>query len=109
MPNSIQLYNFTLITGSAPATGQSIIWDHTLNNSIFYGMSGLSANSTATLYIDVADPLGNFGYTLDSISLSGSGLQTNIATFSTPLTQVRGIISGCSGVSNCWIYGDSSY
>ena len=107
---SIQAYSYTLVTGNAPfSTGALINVHSTLYNTVYYRFSGAAAGSTATLCIGATDNIGNSGYIVDSFGFSGAGVQTNIATYITPVVNgIYGVISGLNG-GVCGIYLDTAY
>lgn len=103
----------SLITGgsltSSAFTGNPILSSTTINNTIYYRFSGNNANSNATFGVEARDPIGNWGYILDTVSLTGNGLNAQISTFSTPVSNgIRGFIPYISGGSG-YCYLDSSY
>lgn len=96
--------SFTLITGATAITGQ-IFDPQSTNYTIFYSFSGLTSNSSVTFNLEARDPLGNVGYQIDSISLTGRSVK-NIAFFqNTPIGNgIRGTISSIvAGSGYCFI------
>lgn len=108
MPANLQSQSFTLITGAVASSGNWTDVDKTLENTLYYRFSGLSANANATFILEARDPIGNGGYIIDTISLTGL-LVTNIATFNTPITNgIRGNIRNINSGSG-YIYLDAAY
>jgi hypothetical protein len=104
----IQSQTFVLLTGSVASSGSWMDIDKTFNNTVFYRFSGLATGSTATFVLEARDPAGNGGYIIDTIPLTGVNI-TNIATFSTPVTNgVRANIQNITNGSG-YCYLDCSY
>lgn len=105
----------TLVTGSATGalsfayTGNTFLTNTVLQNTIFYRFSGIGASGRVTFNVEARDRVGDWGYILDTVSLSGAGLVTSIATYNTPLNNgIRAAISTItSGSGYCYV--DSSY
>lgn len=108
MPANIQSASYTLFTGAAAGSGQFFDVDKTLENTVYFLISGASASSSATFVLEARDPAGNPGYIVDFISLTGSTVQ-NIATFNTPIS--NGIRCNIREILNAsgYCYLDCSY
>jgi hypothetical protein len=108
MPATIQTASYTLITGAIAASGAFFDVDKTLENTVYYLISGNSANSSATFVLEARDPQGNVGYIVDTLALTGSSVR-GIATFNTPIS--NGIRANIQNVLNAsgYVYLDASY
>lgn len=108
MPSNLQTFTYTLLTGSSSVTGTAIDPEKSTLNTIYYLMSGASASSQITFVVEARDPVGNWGYIVDYVQLTGSRVNS-ISTFNTPITNgLRGSIQNISNASGS-IYLDSSY
>lgn len=99
---ALTTFTYTLITGGAAASGTMVDPERTTMNTVYYRHSGLSAASVSRFILEARDPVGNWGYTIDSVDLTGVGTLTSIATFNTPITNgirgnIQSVMSGCSG------------
>jgi hypothetical protein len=104
----IKTTSYTLFTGAAPGSGNFFDVDRTLENTVFYLLSGSDSSSTATFQLEARDSQGNIGYIIDTISLTGTSVR-NIATFNTPIT--NGLRANIQSISNAsgYIFLDASY
>lgn len=108
MPANLQSASFTLITGAAAASGAFFDVDRTLENTIYYLISGNSASSSVTFQLEARDPLGNIGYIIDTVALTGQSMR-NIATFNTPISNgLRANIQSLNNASG-YVYLDCGY
>ena len=105
----LQINSNLLISGNAAASGLATVINTTLQNTIYYYFSG---SGNANLAVEACDSMGNWGYTIDSIVLSGtSGTPSQaVKTFITPIAnsirgEIRSISTNCRGM----ILLDSSY
>ena|ERR1035441_9889114 len=97
-------FNYFLVSGNAPATGVGMVVTKASAFTVFYNFNGLGTGSNAFMSIEVADPTSGWcGYYIDTVSPAGSGIQTSISSFSTPLFALRGVITGVNS-GNCSIY-----
>lgn len=104
----IKTASYTLFTGSVAGSGNFFDVDRTLENTVYYLISGSSASSSATFQLEARDSQGNIGYIIDTISLTGTSVR-NIATFNTPIT--NGLRANIQSISNAsgYVYLDASY
>lgn len=100
--------SYTLITGAVAGSGQFYDVDRTLENTIYYLVSGNSASSTVTFQLEARDPQGNVGYIVDTVALTGQSVR-NIATFNTPIS--NGLRANIQSITNAsgYVYLDCSY
>ena len=105
----LQINSNLLVSGNSAQSGTATVINTTLQNTIYYYFSG---SGNATLAVEASDVAGNWGYFIDTITLSGSSGAPNqsIKTFITPIgNSIRGDIRSISANCQGMILLDSSY
>ncbi len=106
MKTSYTLFNEQIQTGISPSTN---IFSDISHCNIFYHFSGQNSNSSVTFNFQVADPAGNYSYTLDTQTLTGIGQTGILATLPSPTAYGSSPLSyGCRGIISNITSGNAS-